>query len=610
MENIKDKESNFTFEKSFMIEEAYKNYELLMHQLFNYKNTYEGSPAGKKTLILFYCLVNHYITANQFSNQFYHEVNHHGLEVYLTQISKHGFLNKQQVMIDGKNIMLYEITKQGAEHCKELLSGLYNLNNLLSPTVLSSNSSASSCVPPSASALFSSLLGEPYDYFLTKIASLRPKTNVVHMMAVRDLNVYLLSNPYINKAYRYTLEVPIRSNGAIATRAERARILFKPREYSLRCDALLECPIDKNNYNFFIEQDTGTQRKEEIQMKLSRYISTVLSSSTNKQFNAVMFCINTPSTDFINKSSNKKKKGASAVRDYLNVLNYNVWLFTKANLNDVLNVKLFDFVSVYKEFCQSEIATLYNKNSLQYFQSVLKHNSKITIKEVYSLAQNEIEANFENSYNLKKAYLRARYLRRRNIIFDSLLEMKNVCDFFLNGLSIYTTHNNDHDGIVPYLLPELFHATRYLINLISQRLLGGEIISSAIFHSSCGNVSDDGFVLKNYYIFNEKVHLFTENISDDLGGRYRVKHYLNNPTWKHEPGIILCLVADDDIDTAKELYLNTVYSQYMFSNHAATQNTIISAGAFSLSVYFVTYRNITSSYELFTFDIDGNILIK
>lgn len=591
-----------TEEKATLISNTYRNHELLLHYLFMPGTISERLAADKNTMILFYCLVYQFVMAKQLHINTFTQESEISIVNRLYRLYQKKYLSRQKVQIDGKDTFIYFITEYGVKTCYAKMEKLLRQRKLTDFTMNFDNPSLSYF--PSPAALFATLKGEAYEYFLYRASLSSRRSNYLHALAARDLNLFLLNNPYISPSYQFSLEAPISDNGSVVTREERV-VKGINSSYAFRCDSLLTCPINEMKYYFYVEQDTGTQKKDDIQKKIDRYVNIMLGSRTDHYLNSVLFSIYTPSTNI--KVNNSLKKdyvfGSSAVRDYMLPLNHVAYTI-KYHLGNS-DLKLKDIVAFCEKVNDSEYGNQFITNSLQFYNIILEQHPDISFDDFNVIVKKKIEKYEELVNEEKYDIMHKKYISRRNAIFRYIeeMDMDNIEDAFLRGFSIYTAHNSDYATTLPYLVPELLEVKKLLNRLIFR--MYNIPINDTVFNSSIGNKDKDGLVLKNHYIYNSDIHLYIENISDDLGGRYRVKHYLNNPIWNYDPGILLCLISDyNDIAVARDIYLNTTYSDHVFST-AANDNSKYPSGAYSLKVFFTTYDKL-SKYTLFTFDSEGN----
>ena len=586
-------QSNILIESnnSFDIEDTFSNYELLLHHMFIKDGYTYLFNSDKKLCVLYYCLTYRYITARQLSEAgLFKNVSNEGLNMLLKRLSQSGYMTLDKAVINERAENVYTLTVKGASYCLSLLDEY--MDKVTNKEILS---------------IYAKLKGAPLDYIVTRF-SFKQSINYTHILGIRSLNLYLLTNAYSDIKYRYTLEVPIKQNGSVASLSERSEAKLRLRNNSIIADALLEYPVDDMKYRFFIEQDTGTQRAAIIQKKIRSYINGVIGTVNHKELNSLIFSIGIPYSPKMYQTIDDTPC-SSVAKDYISLselistINSNFTL----DSDDLAKVKIVDIIPTLRLFCSQHMPSNFYKNALAYYENINELYPNITVSGAYNMINQQKKLDERTIFNKKKSYLHSRYIARRKTIFSIAAELEGCKELFLEGFSLCCSNAHAHGSVFPYLIPEIFNGRKLFEILVSLCILKDEEITSVSFNSFKGNKSLDGYVLKNHYCFNSAFNLYVENISDDLGGYHRVSYYLNNPTWRYGTGILLCIISDDDIDVARQLYLNTVYTNYIQEHPGALCNK--SSDTFSLQVLFIRYSELGQKFSFFTFDKNGNEII-
>lgn len=574
--------------ESYDIENTFSNYELLLHHIF-LKDSYSLSiNDDKKFCVLYYCLTYRYITARQLSESgLFKNVSNEGLNMLLKRLYTNGYMTQDKAVINERAESVYILTLKGSNYCLSLLDSY--MTKTTNKEILD---------------IYAQLKGAPLEYLVTRY-SFKPSNNYSHILGIRSLNLYLLTNPYSNVYYRYTLEVPVKQNGSVASLSERSEAKLKLRNKSIIADALLEYPVDNLIFRFFIEQDTGSQRSAVIQKKIRNYINGVIGAVTHKELNSLVFSIGIPYSPKMYQSI-EETPCSSMARDYVSLSELIVAVHGNFSIcnDDLSNVKISFIIPILRQFCLQYSSSNFYKNALVYYESINVSYPNLTIADAYSMINQQKKLEGRTINNRKKSYLHSKFLARRKSIYSIATEMADCKDAFLEGFSLYCTNAHDHNSVFPYLNPELFNGRKLFETIVSLCIMKDTPITSIIYNSIKGNKLKDGYVLKNHYCFNNIFNLYVENISDDLGGFHRVSHYLNHPTWHHGTGVLLCIVSDKDIDLARQLYTNTIYTNYILEHPGALCNK--ESDTFSLQVLFMRYSELGQKFSFFTFDQNGN----
>lgn len=587
-------------DKSGMITSAIGNYELLLHHLFIKNPKLRDEASYLNGLILFYTIGSYFFTPRQLVTFFIRTDSRNfvkkreALEIRLRRMAEKKYLNDKVFYVRGGEEKIYTVSEAGARYCLSQIEGIINKEK--DKDIKSWNDTA---------AIFNSFKTEQYTYMKNRAITKTNIQNFDHHIASRDFNLYLLTNKLTNINYSYDTEVGIMPDGKRQSKAEVALdYINKVNMPALKSDAVIDYPTGDILYTFYMEQDTGEQRKNAIQKKIINYLDNKFPFETDLSVHSLLFSIFIPRR-MMRKRENLKDNNPSysAMRSYT----YGIDVVTRLSFKGMSlgNIRVSDLINVYRDIC-NEGDNRKITNQIKWMEKVLCKYPDISVEGLYKIVEDNRSGDGLSSAKALTQRMHERYISRRESIFKWIYEMDAVKELMSHGLSIFAAHNSEYGEIIPQLLPELFHLKNKLTMLVSSSMAAGDSIKNVSFSSMSTRNGKDGNILKNHYLYNDTIHLYVENISDDLGGRHRVKKYLDSPYWENEKGVLLCLVSETDMNIASSLYMGTSYQS---TSSSPSPHPLSSAGSLgTLKVYFLKYMSERDMTSLFTFDTSGNAI--
>lgn len=537
----------------------------------------------QKTLrVLAFCLYYHSMTIQHLVDTYITPLSSYSTEKsFMNRLARKGYFKTTRADSPGFSAALYTITAAGVKLC---------INKL--EKMLESDKRA---------GIDYGIDNKCLEYLANRVKGHGSVSNIGHFTGIRSVNaaaIDILNNP----RFTYDIEVGTDSSGREYSYEARLDTDIAHKGSSLFSDAVLKLPVDyyKNPLRYYIEQDMNSQRAAVIKNKVKQYIEYVYLNHQNNPFAYnVVFSIFTRQAVTKNQSTSSAPYSIAA-DTYNKLISLAAYSISQRNQkNDIYDVSLneiYDFIveclektNEYSEF-YFHVAD-YIQNILQEYpdinyQSFIEYVRKKGKKNADEIAQTRLDAH-RTLYNSRRASI------QKNVLKASPL----VDKAFLNGFSIYTTHVSQHKHILPFIMPLPETAAGDILR--KTLVLYGDIpdYNTAFKYSLVSDTKDSmGFVLKNSYSFENGTTVYVENISDDIGGYKRVEKYLDTIHWAQGEGILLCLVADDDVDTAKQLFLKSKYAELMFSGKPI---------ALSLKIFFVQYSSFSRGKDVFSFNEKG-----
>lgn len=579
--------SNNAVYKASLAEYSYRIYESFLHKVF--MDSSLGVP--ERHQILYYCFLHSGVSSSQLAIMFGSSP---ARRKATTMIVKR--LREKNFMMCLKNLKTrsnkngdslentYIITAAGINHCCQLLKASFFL--YLPESTMSDGD-------------YTYPLDDVLNYLSDRCLSRLP-AYWNHYLAVRDINVYLMSSSFTVNNFMFETEVGLLDNGEPATLYYRALEKIS-RSYKVKCDGLLTYPIseDHSPFRFFIELDTGTQRSSILADKTMNYMDCFLTSDSFTPFSSLLFCLYTKVTEI-------PKDGKPVEKGYGNMHYYKFEALSC--MIDLLNLYMPNTFS-----CRTigdALALLRNKEGelTEPLKKLLKYFTDNTVnlavpismmKEQYYITVNrntQMRNEMKNEINLDM------YQRRRALLHKAVKTVHNIGTYLLKGFSIYSTPCYDIDGTFPFLLPEMFQFGNKLKRILLSLQLA--TMSDKPSYSPFYEVEGKDYVLRNAYTINNH-HFVVENITDDIGGLFRIQSLLYKfqiPSSLSSTKVI-CLIDDYSVETTGKLYLNSPMGKLLSSRYGSR----IEDG---FEVLFATYDTIRTFGNLFTYTGEGTIVYK
>lgn len=425
-----------------------------------------------------------------------------------------------------------------------------------------------------------------------------------HYLAARDIFAYLLAKS-ISDDFQYEAEVAIDASGRTATLYTRS-LYGLDLKYEIRSDGLLTYkPFSYlPNFRFIIEVDNGSQSSKVIIDKVKKYISGFVEMREFNPSTSLLFCLNTELTS--KKSLGKDKIKSSTADYYYGLILENVYeLLVIMGLDFSDKPTIGELITHIKKIEKSKQSKVISQviSYINDKESIFKDN--IYIKDIHDLYKVGVEErhNYIKLENDKKH--QKKYIDRRALIHRSIIEIPELHAALLKGLSIYTVSNYDLDKTFPYICMEMTGIHYHFIKILMRY---NYIISiNDIRYYTVFNVRKTSILLRNFYNLQHADKGFAlENITDDLGGYYRVLSLLDQdtiPAFIQKNVTLMCLSDNKSIDIFKEKYLETKHGKILSKSCTDYIKD-------EFEVLFITYEDIVNEQRFFTFSSSGERIYK
>lgn len=449
-------------------------------------------------------------------------------------------------------------------------------------------------------------IDEIVNYLRNRCSSCQPKY-WRHFLATRDIFAYLLSGKSFSNDFYYETEVAIDPSGTPVSLYTRS-LLGLDLKYQIRSDGMLtyktvEVFGGSQILKFFIEVDNGSQSSSVISDKVRKYLGNLVESIGFKENASLMFCINTEVASDkdigkdipIKSSTSDYYYGRLLVVVYDLLQSFGVLFRSEATIDDVISVI---------EDCNIDGVSEAMNQVIEYFRYKTSfYKEDILVSDLYDLYKERIEKRQLYINIEKERRHHKKYLVRRALIYSSINEIQGLHDAFLKGFSLYTVSNYNLDKTLPYVNIEFTYKKIDLLKIIAK--YGLFLYSDGFDYKIC--LKKENILLRNFYYSKENDKgIAIENISDDLGGFYRVKNLLESdeiPPYILNNVILVCICDSSSIDDLKEQYLNTKQGRLL--SESCTDYI-----KYKFEVLFITYEKIFAESKFFTFSQTGNIVYK
>lgn len=150
------------------------------------------------------------------------------------------------------------------------------------------------------------------------------------------------------------------------------------------------------------------------------------------------------------------------------------------------------------------------------------------------------------------------FVQRRSLLHQAVKEISDLNKAFLLGFSLYSVSSSDFSSTFYTLHPEIGGQIDSIMSeLKSHKIIGAnEIPEYQPYFVFDNNAS---ILRSSYYFSDSKLHMVVENITNDLGGYYRI---LNLLEYDKIPDRllntkVLCICDRNNINKFKEIYLKS-----------------------------------------------------
>ena len=532
---------------------------------------WDSLPHRKKSeRVLSYCLLCKFVTPRQLIATGMPMSQDIKVErTFLDRLCKKGFLAKNTVDIGGTSGVVYTITGKGAGWTADKLSALF-----LSHPELNAAGIDGPCL----------------EYVKERARKYSYHAASAHAIAIRELNAFLLS--YLpSPDYRYQVEALVSLSGDAYGYKRRAEGDITRMPFSLESDALLSVSIHGCQQEFYIEQDMNTQRPGIVKAKLNHYITNLVRHADKPWEHNVILSLLTRTT---------RRQHAQAANEYTHTSYFYIksicfiihMLAADIDFYEVPMKEVASELEAYIEYAPESVK--FYKSTLKFLRRYLEDSDDLTARDFLDLAR---EA--ERDYSMRNPSLEIRkqhhaaYKHRRQSLYDAIMKIPGIGDAMLKGFSIYASHTRDHEGVFPYLCPALSPKKEERLRMLLSYYHLASMDDAFQYDPACRITAV--CILKNHYDYGS-FHVFLENISDDLGGKCRMQHYLERPDCALGKGILICLTEDDGIEAAKGMFMGSAYQKFLHGDANA---------ALPLMVCFIAYSGFDRGKGLFAFDKNG-----
>lgn len=547
-----------------------RRFENLVQSMFMDKKWKENYGFTKNIRVLAYCIQYGYINAKQLA---------------MTNLTPHGDRHTE-------NIFLYRLSKKGyltpiRDETSEYTEYLF----LISPAGINFFLKK-----------IQILLGKenPYQidekclqHMCNKVLSFTRRfmktTKHHHSIAIRSINTYLFSVlPF--DGYRFSLETAVNEAGDIVSLHNSSRMTN-----ILVSDAYITTKNHEQRIAFYVEQDMRSQTTSSLKKKVDNYVKCVFQNRLEHPdaHNLLFSLLGTPQTQMRKKTRTKMCSKNSA--SYRNLLHLLTFFLSNENtpFEDVRMSEVYEELLYYIE--NAPDVKTHCKNALAYLGDFLKAQPDITAIEFFDLTSKLRSQRKEDEQMILEEQNYGYYASRRKTIHKMLSSVdKSLSRHLLRGISIYTCYTKNPGKVFPYLLPSLLvekeerlHTVLRYHNLVSER----DTVAYAPLSAKNGEL-----VLKNHYKYSNGLHVYVENYSDDYGGKFRIRHYLDTLRWSNDKGILLCLIDDTEQKDLHKFFLKSKYAQVLKETNGKVE--------LPLTVNLLSYSDLDAGKGLFFFGTD------
>lgn len=301
-----------------------------------------------------------------------------------------------------------------------------------------------------------------------------------------------------------------------------------------RCDGLLQTGFG----TYYVEQDEGTQGDSALKTKLERYIANsdvFLGEGLKKR--SLIFTLHCEA-----KERPVRRPPYSIYRILLKAVR--VWKSLESELDCQLN-----FTGFCRQFENRSSSCLCHLsiNDRSILQNLCRQHPELSLNEMNQLKQDYLYDNSladdrlaEQDFMFHKR-LRARFYALADDRAQTTLRYR-----LRQGLRLYVLPNHRLSELLPFSLQEEYHFPDILRKLLFNT--GLEDLSEWSY-SPLGNITDapeKQYHFRNLFLSDGGVRIVAEDVIHDLGGRERVKYYLNSHEQKDAVLFLLLVSSRED----------------------------------------------------------------
>ena len=328
-----------------------------------------------------------------------------------------------------------------------------------------------------------------------------------------------------------------------------------------RPDAFVKT-LQKQEHYYFIEQDMCTEKPIRIQEKFQRYVKLLATMPQEElPFVSIIFSvfIDSPDLSMLNASEIRRVKKTSTIASIKrNCDNVQLYVDTLSTVQNNITVSdVFNSLIQSMQTCQDK--KMLNKYTKMYelLSDFLDTCETNTIDDLKSYMEKIIEKAKEEKKQDKRLLEHTAFLSRKKGVENAVSELSEMQQFFLDGMRFVQIKTFSAETLKLVFLYE--YRTEILEKsllpaLMDKLPLSGEYEIHDIAKIGTGT---DEYIFLNHVIFRQNPsQMVFENISNDLGARFRVKRFLQDVTTFPDGFLYIVLLVsslEDAYDANKNL---------------------------------------------------------
>lgn len=460
--------------------------------------------------------------------------------------------------------------------------------------------------------------------YLQKRINIKPPAYWHHFFGIRDFYFTFLSNPLTCTEFFFLQECVVENGRPLSIYQQSLnsgkRIGLGT---TLRSDGMLmsRCPAyPELDIPLFLEFDSGSQRSQVLVSKITNYVANCHQFFREYESNqglkvhmppSIVFCMSAKYAEKKKpeppKKYNKPKvlKGLLRAQDIFDVVSALDNPPDMARDAATLNACIALLESV-----EERLSASLTEDLLPLLVRYRNDNPADSSKPLHYIIQNikRQQQDSTNRYTQNMTlYFQEYYSRRKNLMWNKVIESadKDVANSFLQGLSVFSVSHELLQEQLPYLAPELYWYSSSLSTFLSD--FGSYQNDLKITYEHIGRANQK-YILRNHYIVKDTdstYDFYIENISDDLGGYYRIMNLLSFP-YQDSLGTkckIICITTDGFLSE----HINDILHSTLYASIAKTQTSnwdknnsellFTTPSDFESGRYFLLYPDGTRHYK-------------
>ena len=493
------------------------------------------------------------------------------INVSLNRLSKKGYL---ETLDNISNFHVYAITPAGIKYICEKLPLLLNIHYPL---------------PEEPEYHFS--VEEVLEYMKKRI-NIKAPAYWYHFFGIRDFYYTFLSNPLTYPEFLFLQECVI-ENGRPLSIYQQSLNIGKSlgTGIALRSDGMLmsRCPAYPNlDIPLFLEFDSGSQRSSVLLNKVANYVNNCRQFFQEYKKNPGLKVHMPPSIVFCMSSKYAEKKKPEPLKKY-GKQKYQKCLKRAQDIYEVVSsldvppdiVKnsgpTLDACISLLESIEDRLSNNLTEDLIPLLLRYRNENPLDGSRPLQYIIQNleRRQIDLSNRYTQSMIlYFQDYYAKRKSLLWNRVLQLEdeNIKESLLLGLSVFTVSHELLQEQLPFLIPELYWYSSSLSTFLSD--FGCYHGVPTITYEHLGTVNKN-YILRNHYIVTDSdgsYEFFIENISDDLGGYFRIMNLLSLPGngGLNEKCKVICIISDDFLNKHKDEITNSVLYISLMSSQTSS----------------------------------------